>query len=147
MDIKKIRQIVDIMKRAELSEFQLEEGDFKLRLQRQYSAPGPAPAAPAAAPQTATPHPSEAVSPENKPVDEGKLVSSPMVGTFYAAPSPESPPFVKPGDVVTEDTVVCILEAMKVMNEIKAEQKGTIAEVLVENGDSVEYGQPLFRLR
>jgi acetyl-CoA carboxylase biotin carboxyl carrier protein len=147
LDIKKIRQIVDIMKRAELSEFQLEEGDFKLRLQRSYSAPAPASVPPVAAPPPAAPSASGAASPESKAADEGKLVTSPMVGTFYAAPSPESPPFVKPGDAVTEDTVVCILEAMKVMNEIKAEEKGTIAEVLVGNGDSVEYGQPLFRLR
>ncbi|NBD37628.1 MAG: acetyl-CoA carboxylase biotin carboxyl carrier protein [Verrucomicrobia bacterium] len=147
MDIKKIRQIVDIMKRADLSEFQLEEEDFKLRLQRQYSAPAPAQAPPVAAPPPTAPSASGTAPPESKAAEEGKLVTSPMVGTFYAAPSPESPPFVKPGDAVTEDTVVCILEAMKVMNEIKAEEKGTIAEVLVGNGDSVEYGQPLFRLR
>jgi acetyl-CoA carboxylase biotin carboxyl carrier protein len=70
-----------------------------------------------------------------------------MVGTCYAAPSPESPSFVQVSDTVSEDTVVCILEAMKVMNEIKAETKGVIAEILVENGESVEYGQPLFRLK
>jgi acetyl-CoA carboxylase biotin carboxyl carrier protein len=70
-----------------------------------------------------------------------------MVGTFYSAPSPDSPPFVKTGDTVSEDSVVCIIEAMKVMNEIKAEAKGKIVEVLVENGDNIEYGQPLFRLK
>lgn len=70
-----------------------------------------------------------------------------MVGTFYSAPSPDSPPFVKVGDAVGEDSVLCIIEAMKVMNEIKAEKRGSIAEILVENGESVEFGQPLFRLR
>ncbi len=132
------------MKRAELTEFHLEEGDLKLSLHRQPTAPPTAvdPAPPPAVPATETSPPVE-----TGPADEGTLVTSPMVGTFYAAPSPESPPFVKMGDVVTEDTVVCILEAMKVMNEIKAEQKGTITEILAQNGDNVEYGQPLFRLR
>jgi acetyl-CoA carboxylase biotin carboxyl carrier protein len=103
-------------------------------------APFPMPAQPAA--QAHTPPP----EPARQPVDESKLIKSPMVGTFYTAPSPESPAFVKVGDTVTPDTVVCILEAMKVMNEIKAELSGRIAAVLVENGDSIEYGQPLFRV-
>lgn len=156
MDIKEIKAIVDLMKRSSLTEFQLEEKDLKLKICRksdeiqtvfQAATPAPfpvaAPTAPVAVPQQNTP-PAE---PASAPVDDSKLVKSPMVGTFYAAPSPESPPFVKTGDTVTNDTVVCIIEAMKVMNEITADLKGKIAEVLVENGANVEYGQPLFRIQ
>jgi acetyl-CoA carboxylase biotin carboxyl carrier protein len=152
LEFKQIKQIVDMMKRSGLTEFQLEEEGFKLRLCRksdevqtfyQAATPPPFPAMPAAAPQGVP----EAPAAPAAEVDESKLIKSPMVGTYYSAPSPESPAFVKVGDGVTEDTVLCIVEAMKVMNEIKAETKGVIAEVLVENGDNVEYGQPLFRLR
>lgn len=158
MDIKEIKQIVDLMKRTGLTEFQLEEKDFKLKICRksdevqtiyQATTPAPFPAVVGSMP----PGPGNGASGETptpaveKPIDESKLIRSPMVGTFYAAPSPESPSFVQVSDTVSEDTVVCILEAMKVMNEIKAETKGVIAEILVENGESVEYGQPLFRLK
>lgn len=150
MDIKEIKGIVELMKRSGLTEFQLEEKDFKLRICRksdelqtvyQQVTPPPFPVAAAAA----TPPPFAAPAGE-APVDPAKLIRSPMVGTFYASPSPDSPAFVKLGDSVGEDAVVCIIEAMKVMNEIKAEKIGKIAEILVENGDSVEYGQALFRL-
>ena len=154
MDIKEIKAIVDLMKRSGLTEFQLAEKDFKLRICRKrgevqtiYQAATPAPfpmAAAAINPGTAqTPPPmEEAVKAE----DNSTYIRSPMVGTFYTAPSPDSPPFVKTGDSVSEDTVVCIVEAMKVMNEIKAELKGKIAEIMIDNGESVEYGQPLFRI-
>lgn len=161
MDIKEIKQIVDLMKRTGLTEFQLEEKDFKLKIGRksdevhtiyQATTPAPFPAAagamqppPGNGAQAAPAASNDSVA--EKQVDESKLIRSPMVGTFYAAPSPESPPFVQVSDKVGEDTVVCILEAMKVMNEIKAETKGVIAEILVENGESVEYGQPLYRLK
>ena len=156
MDIKEIKAIVDLMKRSSLTEFQLEEKDLKLKICRksdevqtiyQTATPAPFPiqaAAPAAAQlvQQHTPPP----EPPPAAVDESKLIKSPMVGTYYAAPSPESPAFIKVGDTVTDDTVVCIIEAMKVMNEITAEMKGKIAEILVGNGDNVEYGQALFRV-
>lgn len=157
MDIKEIKAIVDLMKRSSLTEFQLEEKDLKLKICRKgeeapaiYQATTPPPfavhstgAALQAAPQAGqTGHQPTVIQ-----VDESKLIKSPMVGTFYLAPSPESPPFVKVGDAVSEETVVCIIEAMKVMNEIHAETKGKVAEVLVENGDNVEYGQPLYRLQ
>lgn len=155
MDIKEIKQIVDLMKRSGLTEFQLEEKDFKLRICRKtnevqtfYQAATPAPFPAGTGPANGSPPAPANGTPEvEKPVDETKLIRSPMVGTFYTSPSPESPSFVKVGDAVSEDTVVCILEAMKVMNEIKAEAKGVIAEILIENGESVEYGQPLFRLK
>lgn len=149
MDIKEIKAIVDLMKRSGLTEFQLEEEGFKLKVCRRSDevqtyfqpTPAPFPMAPAS-PQSPASPPDAGSGPA-----EGPTITSPMVGTFYAAPSPGSPPFVNPGSKVTPETVVCILEAMKVMNEIKAETTGEIVEVLVENGDSVEYGQPLFRLR
>ena len=110
-----------------------------------YVAAAPAPvAAPvaSAAPAPATP----AAAPAATPVVEGPEVKSPMIGTFYRKPSPDADSYVEVGSVVEPDTVVCIIEAMKVMNEIKAEVKGTIAEVLVEDGKPVEYGQALFRI-
>lgn len=154
MDIKLIKQVVDLMNRSELSEFEFEEEGFKLRLSRKNGeaapqiihtsapAPQPAPAAQQAAPAA----PAEASS---APAEEAGIavIKSPMVGTFYRAASPESPVFTDVGKKVGADTVVCIIEAMKVMNEIHAELSGTITEVLVENGDSVEYGQPLFKVK
>jgi acetyl-CoA carboxylase biotin carboxyl carrier protein len=150
LDIKEIKAIVDLMKRSELTEFEIEEKDLKLRIKRRDdSAPvvyGPLPAAPVAAapaPAASVAPPPAAPAPEK---DEGRYIKSPMVGTFYTAPSPESPPFVKTGDTVGPETVVCIVEAMKVMNEIKAETSGRLVEVLVKNGESVEYGQNLFKI-
>ncbi len=151
MDLKEIKQIVDLMKRSSLTEFEIEEEGLKLRICRKHgetqtivAAPAPAGVAAASAPAPVAAAPAE---PAKAAVDPAKLIKSPMVGTFYAAPSPESPSFVKVGDSVSADSTVCILEAMKVMNEIKAEVNGTIAEILVQNGESVEYGQPLFRLK
>lgn len=137
------------MKRSEISEFEIEEKDFKLRLSRkngdtqiiQAAAPVAAapiaPAAPAAPATAAAPAVEQGVS----------VVKSPMVGTFYTAASPDSPVFAKVGGKVGADSIVCIIEAMKVMNEIQAELSGTITEVLVENGEAVEYGQPLFKVK
>jgi len=150
MDLKDIKVIVDLMKKNAVSEFEMEEGDFKIKLKRESGKPRkgetvvvqeaapvilPAAAAPPAAPATAPP-----------PAPEGPEVKSPMIGTFYRRPSPDADSFVEVGSVVEPDTVVCIIEAMKVMNEIKAEVKGTIAEVLLEDGKPVEYGQALFRI-
>ena len=153
MDLKIIKQVVDLMKRSELSEFEFEEEGFKLRLSRKN---GDAPThfiqaapQPVAAPQEASATPAAGQSGSPAPAEEKGVttVNSPMVGTFYCAGSPESPPFVKPGDKVSNDTIVCIIEAMKVMNEIQAEMSGTILEVLAENGEAVEYGQPLFKIK
>ena len=152
MDIKLIKQVVDLMKRSELSEFEIEEEGFKLRLSRSngdaqaqviHAAP---PVAQVAAPQPATGAPAEEAA---KPAEEDgiSVIKSPMVGTFYRAPSPESPVFTDIGQKVGADSVVCIIEAMKVMNEIQSEISGTIVEALVENGEAVEYGQPLFKVK
>lgn len=153
MDIKLIKQVVDLMKRSDISEFEFEEDGFKLRLS---SKGNDAPqiihqAAPAA--QTAAPFPAAAPAAEAAPAaptaeEKGiSIIKSPMVGTFYRAASPESPSFTDVGSKVGNDSVVCIIEAMKVMNEIQAELSGTITEVLVENGEAVEYGQPLFKVK
>jgi acetyl-CoA carboxylase biotin carboxyl carrier protein len=148
LDLKVIKQVVDLMKRSELSEFEFEEEGFKLRLSRkngeaQIIQAAPVAAAPVAAAPTATAAPAAA------PVEEKgiSVIKSPMVGTFYSAASPESPAFAKVGGKVGADSIVCIIEAMKVMNEIQAEMSGTITEVLIENGEAVEYGQPLFKVK
>lgn len=156
MDLKDIKVIVDLMKKNAVSEFEMEEGDFKIKLKResgkprkgetvvvQEAAPVALPAA--AAPVAAAPAPA-APATAPPPAPEGPEVKSPMIGTFYRRPSPDADSFVEVGSVVEPDTVVCIIEAMKVMNEIKAEVKGTIAEVLLEDGKPVEYGQALFRI-
>jgi acetyl-CoA carboxylase biotin carboxyl carrier protein len=142
MDIKDIKRVVDLMTKNDLTEFSVEDNGFKLELKRgstgmmtQYVQAAPMAVAPVAA----------AAAPVAEVV-AGKEIKSPIVGTFYGSPSPESPAFIKVGDVVSEDTVVCIVEAMKVMNEIKAEMKGIVKKVLLEDGSPVQYGEPLFIL-
>jgi len=160
MDLKDIKVIVDLMKKNAVSEFEMEEGDFKIKLKRESGKPRKgetvvvqeaapmilpaAAAAPAAVPAAAAPATPAPATPA--PAAEGPEVKSPMIGTFYRKPSPDADSFVEVGSVVEPETVVCIIEAMKVMNEIKAEVKGTIAEVLLEDGKPVEYGQALFRI-
>ena len=149
-DIKEIKAIIDLMKKHDLSVFEIEKEGFRLKLQRGASASQPTIATPAAAGSLdkgavagAEPPPA-AKAIESVPMKE---IVSPMVGTFYRAASPDAPAFVEVGKPVTEDTVVCIIEAMKVMNEIKAETSGVIAEVLADNGKPVQFGQALFRVR
>ena len=159
MDIKDLKQIIDLMKRSELTELEIEETDLKLRLRREISGPAgsyaergrthlPFELADVAAPlPNPVSHPSPVI-PTTEPTDASvTFVKSPMVGTFYRAPSPDSSPFVNIGSAINSETVVCIVEAMKVLNEIHAEISGTIVEVLVENGQAVEYGQPLFKVK
>lgn len=162
MDLKEIKTIIELMKRNELALFELEREGFKIKLRRSLAAPegyevSPAPVATPLPPPPApavggvpAPAPAPAaVVPAAPAVPTVALreITSPMVGTFYGAPSPEAGAFVKVGQAVTEDTVVCIIEAMKVMNEIKAETSGVIAEILGENGKPVQFGQALFKLR
>jgi acetyl-CoA carboxylase biotin carboxyl carrier protein len=155
VDLKDIKAIIDLMKKNSVSEFELEKQDFKIKLKRGGNG-GPmalpagyedAPAmtyvtAPALPPAASVAAPAPAAPPSNE-VD----VKSPMIGTFYRAPSPEAAAYVEVGTEVNADTVVCIIEAMKVMNEIKAETKGVITQVCVENAKPVEFGQPLFKVR
>ena len=142
MNIKEIRQLVKLMIDNDLNELDITDGDNSVHLKRGPSGvPVTVPAA------TAGVHAAEAPAGEQD-VDDGFLeITSPMVGTFYLAESPDSDPYVRVGDQIDHDTVVCIVEAMKVMNEIKAECAGTIAEICVENAQPVEFGQVLFRIR
>jgi len=147
LNTKAVRQIIEMMKQADLTEFELEEENFRLRIARGSSvvsiaANTPAPAPAAAQLAQATPAPAAAPK-----AAEGPCIKSPMVGTFYSSSSPETPPFVEVGSKVSTGTVVCIIEAMKVMNEIQAEVSGVIEEVLIGNGESVEYGQAMFRIK
>jgi acetyl-CoA carboxylase biotin carboxyl carrier protein len=149
VELKDIKAIIDLMKKNSITEFELEEKDSKLRLKRGLNGGGhavqpsedyaPAPMAMAAPAAVAT-----AVAPVTNTDND---IKSPMIGTFYRSPSPESASYVEVGTEVTPDTVVAIIEAMKVMNEIKAEVKGVITQALVENGKPVEFGQPLFKVR
>ncbi len=154
-DLKKIKDLVSLMVENDLVEVEINDADTKIHLKRPGSIapahPGPvisqipmtaAPAAAAPAAQLAEP---TAAAPA---ADEGLVdIGSPMVGTFYSAPSPDSDAFVKAGDKVTPETVVCIIEAMKVMNEIRAETSGTIEKIVASNGQAVEYEQTLFKIR
>jgi acetyl-CoA carboxylase biotin carboxyl carrier protein len=160
MEVKDIRRLLDILANTDVSELTLETGEYKLTVRRGPNAAGagyPAPAA-QAAPQVAQAHPA---APAATPADvaapaaseapaESKAhlseVTAPIVGTFYAAPSPDVDDYVKVGDRVERGAVLCIIEAMKLMNEIEAETAGTIAEILVRNEEPVEYGQVLFRI-
>ncbi len=146
MSTERIKELLELMEEHALAELELEEGDFKLRLAK-HTAPAMVAAAPLMQ-HAPTPAP-VGTEQEDPAVDNSDLtpLTSPIVGTFYQASSPEAAPFVKVGDTVTADTVVCIVEAMKVMNEIKAEKDGVIAEILVKNGEAIEYGQPLFLLK
>ena len=152
LDLKTIKQVIDLMKRSELSEFEFEEDGFKLRLSRESNnsvAPiiqSVAPVNPVAA-TPATPAPASSAEKEKAEDPNVETIKSPMVGTFYRAPSPDSANFTDVGKKVDVDSIVCIIEAMKVMNEIQAEVKGTITEILVEDGDAIEFGQPLFKYK
>lgn len=164
MDLKQIKLIIDLMKRSELTEFAIEEEGLKLKIRRGANgvpvgvasrgsnppfAIGADTALPLAAQPAQTAQPPNGASPQAQPTEEPGItyIKSPMVGTFYRSPSPESKSFVDPGSKIVENTVICIIEAMKIMNEIQAEMKGTIVETLVENGQPVEYGQRLFKVK
>jgi acetyl-CoA carboxylase biotin carboxyl carrier protein len=154
VDLKDIKAIIDLMKKNSISEFELERQDFKIRLKRGPNA-GAIPVQYDEMPTLAAPFPAGALSTgalttsaqaPSAGITELEI-KSPMIGTFYRAPSPESGPYVDIGTEVNPEAVVCIIEAMKVMNEIKAEVKGVVTQVLVENAKPVEFGQPLFKIR
>ena len=166
LDLKEIRQIVDLMSKNDLSFFHLDKGAFKIKLRRGSDVEAakdllskmPMSHAPVAAPMMAAPLPvappaalapvsAAAPAPAAPAEPAGPTINSPMVGTFYRSASPGDKSFVNVGDTVDENTVVCIIEAMKVMNEIKAEARGTIVRVLVDDAKPVQYGQALFELK
>jgi acetyl-CoA carboxylase biotin carboxyl carrier protein len=149
MDLNKVRRLLDVIKKSELAEVEIEEGDFRLVVRRDTPVtavathsvaaapainPAPAAANPSPAPDTSAP----------QPVASGVEVRAPIVGTFYSAPNPESPAFVKVGDKVNPGDVLCIIEAMKLMNEIECEVSGTVTAINVQNAQGVEYDQVLF---
>jgi acetyl-CoA carboxylase biotin carboxyl carrier protein len=146
VDLKDIKAIIDLMKKNSISEFELERQDFKIKLKRggvqipQYEEVSTA----VALPMTSV---SAAIPTTAAPVGNEVEIKSPMIGTLYRAPSPESGNYVEIGSEVNPDTVVCIIEAMKVMNEIKAEVKGIITEILIDNAKPVEFGQAMFKIR
>ncbi len=152
MDLKDIKAIIDLMKKNSVSEFEMEKEGFKIRLKRGGGTVGMAAVEePQLIPYAAqggggASNPGAAAAPA-KAVSNDVEITSPMIGTFYRSPSPESAHYVEIGSEVDAETVVCIIEAMKVMNEIKAEAKGVITEVLVENAKPVEFGQALFKIR
>jgi len=150
MDLRRIKQLLALMESHNLAEIEIVEGENKVRLKKDVG--GGVEMAPAALTFTPAPAPAPAPHgsppPAEAPKDRDLLeIKSPMVGTFYRSSAPEADPFVSEGDHVTEDTVVCIIEAMKVMNEIKAEVAGEIVSILVENTQPVEFGQPLMLVR
>lgn len=151
MDIRKIKKLIEIVEDSDIAEIEITEGEETIRINRHGQPPvyaAPAPMMPQAmpAPAMATPAPAAAPAPAEAaaPAVSGHTVNSPMVGTFYSAPAPDKPVFAKVGDSVTEGQTLCIIEAMKIMNQIEADKSGVIKAVLVDNGEPVEFDQPLF---
>jgi acetyl-CoA carboxylase biotin carboxyl carrier protein len=151
MDLRKLKTLIDLVSESSISELEITEAEGKVRIVKStpavsVSAPAVAVAAPAAAPVAPAAQPTAAVvaGPEAEP--QGKVIKSPMVGTFYRSASPGAKPFADVGSTVKEGDPVCIIEAMKIMNEIEADLGGTISRILCENGQAVEFGQPLFVL-
>jgi len=154
VELKDIKAIIDLMKKNSITEFELERQDSKIRLKRGIGGTVGVPTEEISYPAIPVPVPAAGVSSmppapvAAAPAATGEIeIKSPMIGTFYRAPSPEAGSYVEVGSDVNPETVVCIIEAMKVMNEIKAEVKGVITQVLAENGKPVEFGQPLFKVR
>jgi len=145
MDIRKIKKLIDLIQESDIAEIEIHEGEESVRLSRTSSAaPVMMAAAPVAAPIAAAPAPIAAAA-EPAPVEKNtqNAVKSPMVGTFYRSSSPETPAFVEVGQTVAQGDVICIIEAMKMFNQIEADRSGTVKEILVENGHPVEFDEPL----
>ena len=147
MDIRKVKKLIELLEQSNINELEINEGDESVRISRggtavtYAAAPAPAPMAAAPAP-VAAPAPAEAAAPASEEL-AGHAVKSPMVGTFYASPAPDSPPFVTVGQTVAAGDVICIIEAMKMMNQIEADKAGTIGAILIEDGEAVEFDQPI----
>ena len=156
MDLKQIEKLMSAMEQSRIKRVSLKREDFEIEIERECASSAPL-GQPYVAHQVYATPPPPLMEMSSKPFPEhantkggekagGLFVTSPMVGTFYASPSPEDPPFIKLGDTVSEDTVVCIIEAMKVMNEVKANVRGTVSEILLKNGEPVEFGSHIFRI-
>jgi len=153
MDIRKVKKLIELLEESGIAEIEIKEGEEAVRISRMptgaampqfYAAPAPAPAAPVAAAAAAAPAGGDVPVPLARRKDDRNLVTAPMVGTFYAASSPTSKPFVSIGDEVKEGQVLCIIEAMKMMNQIESDRAGKVTAIMCKNGDPVEFGQPLF---
>jgi len=153
MDIRKVKKLIELLEESNIGEIEIKEGEESVRISRHgnqpaapvaYAAPAPAPA-PAAAPAPAEAPAAEAAAPAAAPVADNAVLS-PMVGTFYRAPSPEAPSFIEVGQTVRVGDVLCIVEAMKMMNQIEADRAGTVTAIHVENGEAVEFDQPLISI-
>ena len=147
MDIRKVKKLIEMLEASEIDEIEIQEGEESVRISRSRAAPEPAPAGvrsvepprpPAEAP---APEVADATEPEEN------IVKAPMVGIFYESQAPGKPSFVELGQAVKEGDVLCIIEAMKIMNQVEAERGGVVSKIMVENGEPVEYGQPLFIIR
>ncbi|WP_340105019.1 acetyl-CoA carboxylase biotin carboxyl carrier protein [Rhodohalobacter sp. 8-1] len=161
MDLKLVKNLLDLISDSDVNEVSIEEGDFKIKVKKQsdspaanlqYQIPSQPQVAPQSQPQTgqqaaAAPSQQESGTSESKSQPEGEVVKSPIVGTFYEAASPDSDPFVKVGDKVNAGDTLCIIEAMKIMNEIDAEFSGTVEKIIVDDGQPVEFDQPLFIIK
>jgi acetyl-CoA carboxylase biotin carboxyl carrier protein len=165
MDIRKVKKLIELLEESNIDEIEIKEGEESVRISRngaqaaaagyyppppqyapQYAAPAPAAAAPAAPAPVAAATAAEPASVPASAAASGHVVCSPMVGTFYRSPSPSSPSFVEVGQTVKVGDVVCIVEAMKMMNQIEADKAGTVEAILVEDGEPVEFDQPLFSI-
>jgi acetyl-CoA carboxylase biotin carboxyl carrier protein len=149
MDLRKLKTLIELVETSGIAELEIQEGEERVRITRAGTAPAPALVHLPAGAQPAAPAPAAAAppaAPAPEPEPEGHVVKSPMVGTFYRAASPGAKAFVEVGDTVKEGDALCIVEAMKLMNEIEADAAGVVKAILVENGQPVEFGQPLFLL-
>jgi acetyl-CoA carboxylase biotin carboxyl carrier protein len=146
MDIRKVKKLIELLEESKINEIEIHEGEESVRISRLGGVTQTIMHSPGAGDQTQT-HSQPASAPVSSilpAVETGHVVKSPMVGTYYASASPGSPPFVEIGQIVEEGDVICIIEAMKIMNQIEADASGKITKILAQNGDPVEYGQPLF---
>jgi acetyl-CoA carboxylase biotin carboxyl carrier protein len=146
MDIRKVKKLIELLEESDVAEIEIHEGEESVRISRGSTAVFAPMAAPVAAAPMATPATAAApvTAPAAEPEVQGHAVRSPMVGTFYSAPSPEASAFVKEGDTVSAGQTLCIIEAMKILNQIESDKAGKITKILVENGQPVEFDQPLF---
>ncbi len=145
MDIRKVKKLIELLEESDLAEIEVHEGEESVRISRhsQITAPAVVAGAPAAVAVSATTASEQGAAPVEE-VPAGHVMNSPMIGTFYRSPSPEAKAFVEVGDSVKEGDIVCIIEAMKILNQIEADKSGVISAIQVENGQPVEYGQPMF---
>ena len=147
MDIRKIKKLIELLEESDLAEIEVHEGEESVRISRATQAPPPAViAAPAAAPPPAAEQEAPAEERAEEAPPPGHVITSPMVGSFYRAPAPGAQPFVEVGQHVKVGDTLCIIEAMKMLNQIESDKEGVVAAILVENGQPVEYGEPLFNI-